>query len=207
MNFISTNYQRTATVNYSILGKFKPANIYRFFCLSLCRDEWYYVRVTLDDIKKLTGDKSLSKFNNDFKEYLDIKPYYIECGFIYKSKRNIYHIPAMEEKCITISNKFLQYELNMTVKGFFIQLMLLSQFSSMVLNKQNVIRTLHLDKKTCDKYLIDLQISGLVTNGNILKLHTDSILLNNDFSMQKRQSTYRLLKDEELKVDMKSIIS
>lgn len=201
------NYQQTATVNYSILTKFKSANIYRFFCLSLCRDEWYYVRVTLDDIKKLTGDKSLSKFNNDFKEYLDIKPYYIECGFIYKSKRNIYHIPAMEEKCITISNKFLQYELNTTVKGFFIQLMLLSQFSSMVLNKQNVIRTLHLDKKTCDKYLIDLQISGLVTNGNILKLHTDSILLNNDFSMQKRQSTYRLLKDEQLKVDMKSIIS
>ena len=113
----------------------------------------------------------------------------------------------MEEKCITISNKFLQYELNTTVKGFFIQLMLLSQFSSMVLNKQNVIKTLHLDKKTYDKYLIDLQISGLVTNGNILKLHTDSILLNNDFSMQKRQSTYRLLKDEQLKVDMKSIIS
>ena len=201
------NYQQTATVNYSILTKFKSANIYRFFCLSLCRDEWYNVRVTLDDIKKLTGDKSLSKFNNDFREYLDIKPYYIECGFIYKSKRNIYHIPAMEEKCITISNKFLQYELNTTVKGFFIQLMLLSQFSSMVLNKQNVIKTLHLDKKTYDKYLIDLQISGLVTNGNILKLHTDSILLNNDFSMQKRQSTYRLLKDEQLKVDMKSIIS
>ena len=95
------NYQQTATVNYSILTKFKSANIYRFSCLSLCRDEWYNVRVTLDDIKKLTGDKSLSKFNNDFREYLDIKPYYIECGFIHKSKtqylsyscngREVYH--------------------------------------------------------------------------------------------------------------------
>ena len=172
------NYQQTATVNYSILTKFKSANIYRFFCLSLCRDEWYYVRVTLDDIKKLTGDKSLSKFNNDFREYLEIKAYSLDKGYAYKTKRNIYHVPAMEEKCITISNKFLQYELNTTVKGFFIQLMLLSQFSSMVLNKQNVIKTLHLDKKTYDKYLIDLQISGLVTNGNILKLHTDLSLIH-----------------------------
>ena len=133
MNFISTNYQRTATVNYSILTKFKSANIYRFFCLSLCRDEWYNVRVTLDDIKKLTGDKSLSKFNNDFREYLDIKPYYIECGFIYKSKRNIYHIPAMEEKCIKISRDLLSYEQPVAVKGFFIQLILLSVFSDIIL--------------------------------------------------------------------------
>ena len=132
------NYQQTATVNYSILTKFKSANIYRFFCLSLCRDEWYNVRVTLDDIKKLTGDKSLSKFNNDFREYLDIKPYYIECGFIHKSKRNIYHIPAMEEQCITISNKFALIELDAAIKGFFIQLLLLSQYGNIELIKKNI---------------------------------------------------------------------
>ncbi len=41
-----------------------------------------------------------------FKEYLDIKPYWVDNGFYYLTRRNIYHIPAMEEQCITISNKF-----------------------------------------------------------------------------------------------------
>ena len=198
------NYQQTATVNYSILTKFKSANIYRFFCLSLCRDEWYNVRVTLDDIKKLTGDKSLSKFNNDFREYLDIKPYYIECGFIHKSKRNIYHIPAMEEKCITISRDLLSYEQPVAVKGFFIQLILLSLFSDIILEKKSIISALNIDKKTYDKYLSALIVAGLVTDGKVLVLHTDSILLKNNFSMQKILSKSRLLKKDILNVDIKS---
>lgn len=70
------NCQQSATVNYSILTLFKPANIYRFFCLSLCRDEWYNVRITLDALKGMTGERSLSNFNNDFREYLEIKPYF-----------------------------------------------------------------------------------------------------------------------------------
>ena len=197
--------QQAATVNYSILTQFKPANIYRFFCLSLCRDEKYHVRITLDDLKAMTGEKSLSKFNSDFREYLEIKMYSLDKGYAYKTKRNIYHVPAMEKECITISKDFLIYELDTAVKGFFIQLMLLSQFSGMALNKQNIISALNMCKKTYDKYLIDLQIAKLVTNDRVLTLHTDGILLENDFSMQKKQSTYRLLRDEQLKINMKSI--
>jgi hypothetical protein len=206
MNILPVNCQHAASINYSILdNEFKPANIYRFFCISLYRDDWYYVRVTLDDIKKLTGDKSLSKFNDDFREYLKIKMYYLDTGYAHKTKRNIYHVPAMEKECITISKNFLLYELSTAVKGFFIQLMLLSQFSGMALNKQNIISALNMCKKTYDKYLIDLQIAKLVTNDRVLTLHTDGILLENDFSMQKKQSTYRLLRDEQLKINMKSI--
>ena len=41
------NCKDRATINYSILSlKIKPANIYRFFCLSLSRDDWYNVRIT-----------------------------------------------------------------------------------------------------------------------------------------------------------------
>lgn len=90
--------QQAATVNYSILTQFKPANIYRFFCLSLCRDEKYHVRITLDDLKAMTGEKSLSKFNSDFREYLEIKMYSLDKGYTYKTKRNIYHVPAMEKE-------------------------------------------------------------------------------------------------------------
>lgn len=111
--------------------------------------------------------------------------YSLDKGYAYKTKRNIYHVPAMEKECITISKDFLTYELDTAVKGFFIQLMLLSRFSGMTLNKQNIVPALHMDKKTYDKYLNALQIAELVTNGRVLTLHTDGILLENDFSMQK----------------------
>ena len=199
------NCQQSATVNYSILTLFKPANIYRFFCLSICRDEWYNVRITLDALKGMTGERSLSNFNNDFREYLEIKPYFINNGFRYATRRNIYHIPVMEKECITISKEFLMYELKTAVKGFFIQLMLLSQFSGMALNRQNIVPALNMDRKTYDKYLNALQIAELVTNGRVLTLHTDGILLESDFSMQKKQSIYRSLRDEQLTIDMKSI--
>lgn len=205
MNIPPVKRNHAATVNYSILGKFKPANIYRFFCLSLCRDEKYYVRITLKDLMKMTGEKSLSRFNDDFREYLKIKMYSLDKGYIYKTKRNIYHVPAMEKECITISKDFLMYELNTAKKGFFIQLMLLSQFGNIELNKQNIISKLKMDRKTYDKYLLDLIKEGLVTNGDMLTLHTDNILLENDFSKQKKQLPYRLLKYEQLKIDMKSI--
>ena len=153
----------------------------------------------------MTGEKSLSKFNSDFREYLEIKMYSLDKGYTYKTKRNIYHVPAMEKECITISKDFLMYELDTAVKGFFIQLMLLSQFSGIALNRQNIVPALNMNRKTYDKYLNDLQVAELVTNGRVLTLHTDGILLENDFSMQKKQSPYRLLKYELLKIDMKSI--
>ena len=81
MNILSKFCKSSATVNYSILNRFKPAYIYRFFCLSLSRDDWYNVRITLDELKRTSGDKSLSSFNKKFKEYLDIKPYFVDNGF------------------------------------------------------------------------------------------------------------------------------
>ena len=85
--------QQAATVNYSILTQFKPANIYRFFCLSLCRDEKYHVRITLDDLKAMTGEKSLSKFNSDFREYLEIKMYSLDKAMPIKPKGTSNHVP------------------------------------------------------------------------------------------------------------------
>ena len=136
MNILPKFCKSSATVNYSILNRFKPAYIYRFFCLSLSRDDWYNVRITLDELKRTSGDKSLSSFNKKFKEYLDIKPYFVDNGFYYPTRRNIYHIPAMEEKCITISRDLLSYEQPVAVKGFFIQLILLSLFSDIILEKK-----------------------------------------------------------------------
>ena len=193
------NCKDRATINYSILSlKIKPANIYRFFCLSLSRDDWYNVRITLDELKRTSGGKSVSSFNKIFQEYLDIKPYFVDNGFYYLTRRNICHIPAMEEQCITISNKFALIELDAAIKGFFIQLLLLSQYGNIELIKKNIIKAIRIDKKTYDKYIIKLVGADLVSITTPLTLHTENILLENDFSKQKKLPTKKVNKIVEI---------
>lgn len=177
-----------ATINYSMINLFKPAYLYRFYCLSLCRDDWYCVRITLDELKSLTGDQSVSGFNDKFREFLDIKPYYVNNGFIHKTKRNVYHIPPMELQCITLSRELVNVDLSVMAKGFFIQLILLSQYGNMELTKANIINALRMDRKTYDKYIGELLNKLVSYNGNKLVLRTDGILLENDFKGQKKPS-------------------
>lgn len=186
MNILPKFCKSNATVNYSILNRFKPANIYRFFCLSLSRDDWYNVRITLDELKRTSGGKSVSSFNKIFQEYLDIKPYFVDNGFYYLTRRNIYHIPAMEEQCITISNKFALIKLDAAIKGFFIQLLLLSRCGNVELTKANILKAIEIDEDTYEKYIIELAVFDLLLFGNPLILHTENILLENDFSKQKK---------------------
>ena len=190
---LPVNCKNQATVNYSILNRFKPAYIYRFFCLSLSRDDWYNVRITLDELKRTCGDK-LGSFNKVFKEYLNIKLYSEDNGYRTKTKRNIYHIPAMEEQCITISKKFVLIELDTASKGFFIQLLLLSQYGNIELIRKNIIKAIGIDTKTYDKYIIKLVGADLVSITTPLTLHTENILLENDFSKQKKLSTKKVNK-------------
>ena len=196
---IPINCKDRATINYSILSlKIKPANIYSFFCLSLSRDDWYNVRITLDELKRTSGGKSVSSFNKIFKEYLDIKPYWVDNGFYYLTRRNIYHIPAMEEQCITISNKFALIELDAAIKGFFIQLLLLSRCGNVELTKANILKAIKIDEDTYEKYIIELAVVDLLLFGNPLILHTENILLENDFSKQKKLPTKKVNKIVEI---------
>lgn len=198
MNILPQFCRSNATVNYSILNRFKPANIYRFFCLSLSRDDWYNVRITLDELKRTSGGKSVSSFNKKFEEYLDIKPYFVDNGFYYLTRRNIYHIPAMEEQCITISNKFALIELDAAIKGFFIQLLLLSRCGNVELTKANILKAIKIDEDTYEKYIIELAVVDLLLFGNPLILHTENILLENDFSKQKKLPTKKVNKIVEI---------
>ena len=198
MNILPKFCKSNATVNYSILNRFKPANIYRFFCLSLSRDDWYNVRITLDELKRTSGDKTLKRFNKEFEEYLDIKPYFVDNGYYYLTRRNIYHIPAMEEQCITISNKFALIELDAAIKGFFIQLLLLSRCGNVELTKANILKAIEIDEDTYEKYIIELAVVDLLLFGNPLILHTENILLENDFSKQKKLPTKKVNKIVEI---------
>ncbi len=198
MNILPQFCRSNATVNYSILNRFKPANIYRFFCLSLSRDDWYNVRITLDELKRTSGGKSVSSFNKKFEEYLDIKPYFVDNGYYYLTRRNIYHIPAMEEQCITISNKFALIELDAAIKGFFIQLLLLSRCGNVELTKANILKAIKIDEDTYEKYIIELAVVDLLLFGNPLILHTENILLENDFPKQKKLPTKKVNKIVEI---------
>ena len=198
MNILPQFCRSNTTVNYSILNRFKPANIYRFFCLSLSRDDWYNVRITLDELKRTSGGKSVSSFNKKFEEYLDIKPYFVDNGYYYLTRRNIYHIPAMEEQCITISNKFALIELDAAIKGFFIQLLLLSRCGNVELTKANILKAIKIDEDTYEKYIIELAVVDLLLFGNPLILHTENILLENDFSKQKKLPTKKVNKIVEI---------
>lgn len=206
MNILPQFCRSNATVNYSILNRFKPANIYRFFCLSLSRDDWYNVRITLDELKRTSGGKSVSSFNKKFEEYLDIKPYFVDNGYYYLTRRNIYHIPAMEEQCITISNKFALIELDAAIKGFFIQLLLLSRCGNVELTKANILKAIKIDEDTYEKYIIELAVVDLLLFGNPLILHTENILLENDFSKQKKLPKKKVNKIVEINDDGSIII-
>lgn len=156
------------------------------------------MRITLDELKRTSGGKSVSSFNKKFEEYLDIKPYFVDNGFYYLTRRNIYHIPAMEEKCITISNRFVLVELDAAAKGFFIQLLLLSRYGDIELIRKNIIKAIRIDKKTYDKYIIALVGADLVSITTPLTLHTENILLENDFSMQKKLPMKKINKIAEI---------
>ena len=133
--------------------------------MSLSRDDWYNVRITLDELKRTSGGKSVSSFNKKFEEYLDIKPYFVDNGYYYLTRRNIYHIPAMEE---------------------------------LELTKANILKAIKIDEDTYEKYIIELAVVDLLLFGNPLILHTENILLENDFSKQKKLPTKKVNKIVEI---------
>lgn len=190
---IPTNCKNKATINYSILKLFKSANIYRFFCVSLYRDDYYHARVTLDELKSITGDKTLSGFNDKFREHFECNTYRINKSKTMKPRRNVYHIPPIEPQHITLSRRFIAIDLDTTTKGFFIQLILLSQFANIEMTKPNIIKELRIDKSTYDKYLSDLLSKFVFMNDGYLTLYTEDILLENDFKGQMKLATRHLI--------------
>lgn len=178
---IPTDSKGRATINYSMIFQFKPANIFRFFCLSLRRDEYYYVHITLDELKRTTGDKSLNDFNRQFKEFLNIKPYYVDNGFVFKTRRNVYRVPPMEQECATFSDKIIWLDLEAAHIVFYMQLVLISKFAKIELTKPNITKLIHMDSKTYDKYisallgeeLLSIKEGKLVLKGEEYILETD----------------------------------
>ena len=105
-----------------MLNALNEPNLYRFFCLSLYRNIYYNVRLRIEDIAKITGEKKgvLKNFNKSMDTILTRKKYPSPINHpVYEfTMRSLYKIPAMDYKgFITLSHKFTQVKLSVKVKG------------------------------------------------------------------------------------------
>ena len=127
-NRISNIRQDYATINKSIVDKLNPPNLYRFFCLSLYRNDYYKVRWRIKDLAKRTGEEetALKNFNKDIEAVLVRKRYRedINHPLIEFTMRSLYCIPPIDRpNFITLSHLFMKVDLNIKVKGYYIKLL------------------------------------------------------------------------------------
>ena len=66
-----------ATINKSMINALNEPDLYRFFCLSLYRNSYYNVRLRIEDIAKIIGEKkdTLKNFNKSMDTVLTRKKY------------------------------------------------------------------------------------------------------------------------------------
>lgn len=177
-----------ATINKSMLG-LNPSNLYRIFCLSLYRSNWYNVKMRLKDLAKFTGEKegALKKFNSDIKGIVSIKEYYLPTAHpIYTIRRNRYNLPDLGTHFITLSKEFTQVDAPIKIKGYYIKLLLIAENSIISLSNAKVGNLLKMNKGTIQLYNVDLQKLGLLQMlSNGVKLTPDNLLLSNDIAKPK----------------------
>jgi len=194
-----TSIKRYATINKSMLNQLSVANLFRFFCLSLFRNECYLVRIRLKDLAHATGEKetTLKNFNKDIRDIVNITPYYLPSEYpsIPVIRRNKYEIPSIATDYITLSSEFIYSDIEVKVKGYYIKLLLIAEENIISLSKKELARQLKIGDKTIDKYnLVLLQAGLLKPIKKEILLTPDNLLLDNDIAEQKRYMTTASLK-------------
>ena len=150
-----------ATINKSMINALNEPDLYRFFCLSLYRNSYYNVRLRIEDIAKITGEKKgvLKNFNKSMDTILTRKKYPSPINHpVYEfTMRSLYKIPAMDYKgFITLSHKFTQVKLSVKVKGYYIKLLLIAENNTIPLTNIGIANKLGISKNTVFKYNIEL---------------------------------------------------
>ena len=185
--------QQYATINKSMLNKLNPPNLYRFFCLSLYRNEYYNVRLRISDIAKVTGEdeEALKNFNKDMDKILTRKKYPIPINHpVYEfTMRSLYKIPVMEESnYITLSYLLIKLDLSVKVKGYYIKLLLIAEDSIIPLKPKDLAEKLGMGKKAIEDYNIDLYNAGLLKYlSKGFRLTPNELLLDNDIAVQRKE--------------------
>ncbi len=185
--------QDYATINKSIVDKLNPPNLYRFFCLSLYRNDYYKVRWRIKDLAKRTGEEetALKNFNKDIEAVLVRKRYRedINHPLIEFTMRSLYCIPPIDRpNFITLSYLFMKVNLDIKVKGYYIKLLLIAEDNKILLSSNKLADKLGMGKKNVESYNLDLYNAGLlkfIPNG--FELTPKELLLNNDIAKQRKE--------------------
>ena len=192
-NRISSIRQDYATINKSIVDKLTPPNMYRFFCLSLYRNDYYKVRWRIKDLAKRTGEEetALKNFNKDIEAVLVRKRYPVPTSIPYLDfiMRSLYCIPPIERpNFITLSHLFMKVDLDIKVKGYYIKLLLIAEDNKILLTSNKLAEKLKMGKKSVESYNLDLYNAGLlkfIPNG--FELTPKELLLDNDIAKQRKE--------------------
>ena len=192
-NRTSNKRQDYATINKSIVNKLNPPNLYRFFCLSLYRNDYYKVRWRIKDLAKRTGEKetALKNFNKDIEAVLVRKRYKepINHPLIDFTMRSLYCIPPIEHpNFITLSHLFMKVDLDIKVKGYYIKLLLIAEDNNILLSLNKLANKLGMGKKNVESYNLDLYNAGLLNFlSNGFELTPNELLLDNDIVKQRKE--------------------
>ena len=192
-NRTSSIKQDYATINKSIVDKLNPPNMYRFFCLSLYRNDYYKVRWRIKDLAKQTGEEetALKNFNKDIEAVLVRKKYPVPTSIPYLDfiMRSLYCIPPIEHpNFITLSHLFMKVNLDIKVKGYYIKLLLIAEDNKILLTSNKLAEKLKMGKKSVESYNLDLYNAGLlkfIPNG--FELTPKELLLDNDIAKQRKE--------------------
>ena len=192
-NRTSNIKQEYATINKSIVDKLNPPNLYRFFCLSLYRNDYYKVRWRIKDLAKRTGEEetALKNFNKDIEAVLIRKRYReaINHPLIDFTMRSLYCIPPIDRpNFITLSHLFMKVDLDIKVKGYYIKLLLIAEDNKILLSLNKLVDKLGMGKKNVESYNLDLYSAGLlkfIPNG--FELTPNELLLDNDIAKQRKE--------------------
>lgn len=185
--------QDYATINKSIVDKLNPPNMYRFFCLSLYRNDYYKVRWRIKDLAKRTGEEetALKNFNKDIEAVLVRKKYPVPTSIPYLDfiMRSLYCIPPIDRpNFITLSHLFMKVDLDIKVKGYYIKLLLIAEDNKILLSSNKLAEKLRMGKKNIESYNLDLYNTGLlkfIPNG--FELTPKELLLDNDIAKQRKE--------------------
>lgn len=192
-NKVSYIRQDYATINKSIVDKLNPPNLYRFFCLSLYRNDYYKVRWRIKDLAKRTREKesALKNFNKDIEAVLIRKRYRedINHPLIEFTMRSLYCIPPFEyPNFITLSHLFMKVDLDIKVKGYYIKLLLIAEDSKILLTTNKLADKLGMGKKNVESYNLDLYGAGLLKYlPKGIELTPKELLLDNDIAKQRKE--------------------
>lgn len=182
-----------ATINKSMISKLNLPDLYRFFCLSLYRDDYYHVRLRIKDIAKITGEKesALQDFNSNMDNVLIRKKYPVPINHpVHEfTMRSVYKIPAIEmPNFITLSYLFTKLDLSIKVKGYYIKLLLIAENNVILSTPNKIAKKLGMGKSIVENYNISLYNAGLLKYlSKGFELTPNELLLDNDIATQCKE--------------------